>query len=142
MKLSNLPFPTYGDATFRGKCPTESLEQITFFSRLRREYPDTWGALAIHPRNEGQLRGGQITTIQKVSAEGMVKGASDIIIPARVSFVCELKRADHTKGAWQDGQIEYLTAAHNAGAFACVALGCDGAWAAFNDWLFCSGNTP
>jgi hypothetical protein len=137
MNLNDLPFHIYGDATFRGKCPTESLEQITFFSRLRRE-----GALAIHPRNEGQLRGGQITTIQKVSAEGMVKGASDIIIPGRVSFVCELKRADHTKGAWQDGQIEYLTAAHNAGAFACVALGCNGAWAALQDWLSFIGDTP
>lgn len=140
MRLSDLPFPIYGDATFRGKCPTESLEQITFFSRLRREYPDTWGALALHPRNEGQLRGGQFRAMSKHKAEGMVSGASDVIIPARVSFVCELKRLDHTQSKWQDGQVEYLTAAHNAGAFACVALGCNGAWLAFNDWLKLTAN--
>ena len=135
MNLNDLTFRVYGDTSYRGKCPTESLEQITFFARLRREYPDTWGALAVHQRNEGQLRGGQFRAISKHKAEGMVKGASDIIIPARLSFVCELKRQDHTQSKWQDGQIEYLTAAHNAGAFACVALGCEGAWQAFNEWL-------
>lgn len=135
MNLNNLPFPVYGDTTFRGKCPTEGPEQVTFFSRLRREYPDTWGALAVHPRNEGQLRGGQFRALSKHKAEGMVKGAADVIIPARISFVCEMKRRDHTQSKWQDGQIEYLTAAHNAGAFTCVALGVDGSWDAFCDWL-------
>ena len=142
MRLNDLPFSVYGDATFRGKCPTEGPEQVTFFNRLRAQYPDTWGTLAVHPRNEGQLRGGQFGSVQKKKAEGMVSGASDIIIPARMAFVCELKRLDHTQSSWQDGQIEYLTAAHNAGAFACVALGCNGAWAAFNDWLSCIGDTP
>ena len=128
------PFPTYGNQKFRGECPLESMEQITFFNRLRREYPETWGALALHPRNEQQLRGGQFRGIIKQKAEGMTPGASDVIIPARVSFVCEIKRADHTKSRWQDGQVEYLTAAQNAGAFACVALGHAGAWDAFEDW--------
>ena len=65
----------------------------------------------------------------------MTPGASDIIIPASVSFVCELKRKDHTQSKWQDGQIEYLEAANHAGAFVCVALGWEAAWQAFNDWL-------
>ena len=108
MRLNDLPFPVYGDTGFRGKCPTEALEQITFFRRLRDAYPDS---------------------------QGMTPGASDIIIPGRVTFVCEMKRRDRTQSAWQDGQIEYLTAAHNAGAFACVALGCDAAWEAFQEWL-------
>jgi hypothetical protein len=137
MRLNDLPqgLRVYGHADWRGKCSVEALEQMTFFSRLRREYPDTWGRLALHPRNEQQLRGGQFRALAKHKAEGMTPGASDIIIPGRVSFVCELKRRDHTKSKWQDGQIEYLTAAHNAGAFACVALGCDAAWQAFQDWL-------
>ena len=138
MNLHDLPFPIYGDTDFRGKCPKEDIEQASFFNRLRSEYPDTWGILALHPRNEQQLRGGQFRALAKHKAEGMTKGAADILIPARVAFVCELKRRDHTQSKWQDGQVDYLTAAHNAGAFACVALGCDAAWDALQDWI----NTP
>jgi hypothetical protein len=134
MNLHEHPFPIFGDTDFRGKCATESVEQVTFFNRLRAQYPDTWGALAIHARNEQQLRGGQFGGMAKQKAEGMTAGASDIIIPGRVTFVCELKRRDHTKSKWQAGQVEYLTAAHQAGAFACVALGCDAAWDAFEEW--------
>lgn len=71
----------------------------------------------------------------KQKAEGMTPGASDIVIPARVSFVCEMKRQDHTKSKWQDGQIKYLEAAQDAGAFACVALGHAAAKEAFEAWL-------
>lgn len=135
MNLHDLPFPVYGDTTYRGKCPKEHQEQVTFFNKIRREYPDTWGAIALHPRNEQQLKGGQFRGMDKQKAEGMTAGASDIIIPARVAFVCELKRLDHTQSKWQDDQIPYLTAAHNAGAFACVALGWSAAWQAFEEWL-------
>jgi hypothetical protein len=124
--------PVYGDKAYRGDCPPESAEQVTFFARLRREHPDTWGALAIHPRNEGKRTHYQ-TAQQK--AQGMTPGAADIVIPASPAFVCELKRRDHTKSAWQDGQVEYLLAAQQAGAFVCVALGCDAATEAFNDWM-------
>lgn len=134
MKLKDLPFPVYGDVKFRGDCPTEGREQVTFFAKLRREYPDTFGMLALHPRNEQMLRGGQFRGMVKHKAEGLTPGASDIIIPGRVTFVCELKRLDHTKSKWQDGQVEYLTAAQNMGAFACVALGWEAAWQAFEDW--------
>ena len=134
MNLTKLPFRIYGDPTFRGKCPLESAEQITFFNQLRKAYPDTWGALALHPRNEQQLRGGQHRGMIKQKAEGMTPGASDVVIPARVSFVCEIKRQDHTQSKWQPGQVEYLTAAHEAGAFACLALGWQGAWQAFEAW--------
>jgi hypothetical protein len=135
MRLNDLPFPVYGDAKFRGNCPKENAEQITFFAELRAKYPDTWGRLALHPRNEQLLRGGQFRGVIKHKAEGMTPGASDIVIPAARSFVCELKRRDHTKSKWQDGQIEYLIAAQDAGAFVCVALGWRGAWDAFEDWI-------
>ena len=135
MRLNDLPFPVYGDTGFRGKCPTEALEQITFFRRVRDAYPDSYGLTALHPRNEGQKTGGQFGAVSRHKAEGMTPGASDIIIPGRVTFVCEMKRRDRTQSEWQDGQIEYLTAAHNAGSFACVALGCDAAWEAFEEWL-------
>ena len=126
--------PCYGDTKYRGDCPKESAEQITFFNRLRTEYPDTYGKIAVHPRNEQQLRGGQFRALARQKAEGQTTGASDIIIPGSLAFVCELKRRDHTKSKWQDGQQEYLAAAQQCGAFVCVALGADGAWQAFNEW--------
>lgn len=122
----------YGDPSFRGACPKEALEQVTFFNKLRREYPDTLGMLALHPRNEGERTHHQTA---KQKAEGMTSGASDIIIPGAPAFVCEMKRQDHTKSTWQPGQMEYLEAAHNTGAFVCVALGWEAAWRALQDHL-------
>jgi len=126
--------PVYGDTAFRGKCPREEVEQASFFNRLRREYPDTWGLLALHPRNEGLKEGGQFSTVLKHKAEGMTAGAADVIIPAARAFVCEIKRQDHTLSHWQPGQQEYLLAAQEAGAFSCVGLGAVGAWEAFERW--------
>lgn len=136
MKLKDVPFviKIFGNPDFRGKCPTENIEQVSIINRIRREYPDTWGRLVLHPRNEQQLRGGQFSGMIKQKAEGLTPGSSDLIIPGAPSFVCELKRLDHTQSKWQVGQIEYLEAAANAGAFACVALGAVAAWEAFETW--------
>lgn len=139
MNLSNIkamPFRVYGDLSFRGKCPPEAMEQVTFFNRIRAAYPDTWGRLALHPRNEGLKTGGQLRAVIRHKAEGMTAGAADIIIPGAPAFVCELKRRDHTQSKWQDGQVEYLTAAHAAGCFTCVAFGADAASDALKDWLY------
>jgi len=122
----------YGDTSFRGKCPHESVEQITFFNRLRAQYPKTYGMIAVHPRNEGERSYFQAA---RHKAEGMTVGAADILIPGSPAFVCELKRKDHTKSQWQDGQIEYLIACQNAGAFVCVALGYEAAFEALGDWI-------
>lgn len=127
--------PCYGDASFRGDCPSESAEQITFFNHIRINYPETYGIIAIHPRNEQQLRGSQFSALSRHKAEGMTTGASDIIIPGCPAFVCELKRKDHTKSRWQDGQMEYLEAAQKLGAFICVAWGWEGAVSALNEWI-------
>lgn len=135
MNLLDLPFPVFGDMAYRGSCPQESMEQITFFNRLRLNHPLTWGRLGLHPRNEGLKSAGQFTSVARHKAEGMTPGAADVIIPGAPTFVCEIKRRDHTKSKWQDGQVEYLTAAHGAGCFACVALGADAAWEAFGEWL-------
>jgi hypothetical protein len=124
--------PVYGDQSFRGDCPSETAEQVTFFARIRRKYPNTWGKLAIHPRNEGKRTHFQVSH-QK--AEGMTEGAPDIVIPGNPSFVCELKRRDHTKSKFQPGQEEYLRLVQAIGGFACVALGVDAAEEAFNEYM-------
>jgi hypothetical protein len=67
-------------------------------------------------------------------AEGMVAGAADIIIPGDPTFVCELKRQDHTKSVWQPNQIDFLEECHGSGAFVCVALGYEAALEAVDEW--------
>lgn len=124
--------PVYGDTSFRGNCPAETLEQVTFFARLRRSHPTTWGLLAIHPRNEGRRT---LLQAAKEKSEGMSTGACDIVIPGAPAFVCELKRRDHTKSKIAQEQIDYLNAARAAGAFACIALGVNAAWEAFDEYL-------
>lgn len=124
--------PVYGDQSFRGKCPAETLEQVTFFNRIRREHPDMWGLLALHPRNEGRRTSYEV---MRDKAEGMTTGACDIVIPGAPAFVCELKRRDHTQSTIHKEQVAYLEAASRAGCFTCIALGVDAAWEAFNEYL-------
>jgi hypothetical protein len=122
----------FGDTKFRGECPTETMEQITFIARIRRWYPHTYGAVATHQRNEG-VRHHREVAMHK--AEGMVTGAADIIIPGKQTFVCELKRRDHTKSKITDEQIKYLLAAQELGAFCCIALGVEAADTAFKRYI-------
>lgn len=124
----------YGDVSFRGDCPKEALEQITFFTQIRNQWPNSIGVLALHPKNEEKRRGKDFYRLAKDKAMGMSPGASDIVIPGSPAFVCEMKRQDHTKSAWQAGQIEYLEAAHSQGAFVCVALGWEAAMQAVMEW--------
>ena len=130
MKLPQ-DIPIWGNVEYRGACPKETLEQVTFFGRLRRAHPTSYGLLALHPRNEGKRTHLQVA---KEKSEGMTTGATDIVIPASPAFVCELKRRDHTLSKLADEQLEYLRAAKAAGAYACIALGVDAAWEAFEDW--------
>lgn len=125
----------YGDPAYRGDCPTESVEQITLFRRIRDQWPDTLGVIAIHPRNEGARHYGQ-TARQK--AEGLTIGAADLIIPGAPTLVIEIKRRDHTKSKWETGQREYLAAARARGAFVGVALGADAAMIAVAEWIMIS----
>ena len=121
----------YGDLSFRGKCPHESADQITFFNNVRKIHPKI-GLIATHIRNEGKRSFSQAA---RQKAEGMTKGAPDVIIPGNPSFVCEIKRLDHTKSRWQDGQQEYLIAAQEMGSFVCVALGYEAALEALEEWI-------
>ena len=120
----------YGNQNYRGACPSETVEQVSFFNWLRREHPE-YGAIALHIRNEGKRSFHQAA---KEKAEGMTAGACDIVIPGNPSFCCEMKRQDYTKSRWQECQEDYLYLCHLNGAFTCVALGYEGAKQAFLDW--------
>jgi len=134
MKLPS-DIPVYGDTAYRGDCPRETVEQVTFFSELRKRYPHTLGILALHPKNEEKRSGAKFGQLARDKAMGLAPGASDIIIPGSPAFVCELKRQDKTKSNWQPGQLEYLLAAQAQGAFVCVALGWKAAMEALDEWL-------
>ena len=122
--------PVYGDTSYRGKCPSESVEQISFVNWVRQTTEH--GDLIIHVRNEGKRTHSQT---QRHKVEGMCPGAADIIIPGKPTFVCEMKKQDHTKSRWQDGQQEFLRQAQVNGAFVCIALGNEGAKQAYREWL-------
>lgn len=124
--------PVYGDPLYRGDCLREDTEQINFFSLLTVRHPEL-ASIALHPKNESKRSWGQVNYDNKTGA--INTGASDIIIPGAPTFVCELKRRNHTKSSWQPGQIDYLLAAKNAGCFVCVALGADAAIDAVDDWI-------
>lgn len=119
----------YGDFLYHNpKCPSEDLEHMTFVNQVRKHDPDT---LLVHVKNEGK-RYGQQAAVDK--AMGMQKGTSDIIIPGNPSFVCELKREDHTVSKWQPLQQEYLIKAQEQGCFSCVAFGWKAAFQAYLEW--------
>lgn len=114
----------YGNLDFRGKCETESWELMAFFQKCDEE-------LAFHPKNEGKRTARQAAFDK---ARGMTRSVPDIIIPGCPTFVCELKRRDHTASSWQDGQIDYLKRSFERGAFICVALGHEAALEALKEW--------
>lgn len=122
----------YGDTAYRDKnCRKEWMEQKEFFGFLEQRKP-RWFAIAIHPKNEGKRNGAQA---QFDAEQGSLNtGASDIIIPARIPFVCEVKRLDHTESVLRKDQVIYLRAAKQEGAFTCIALGSAAAWEALLEW--------
>lgn len=133
MKLPN-DIPVWGDVKFRGKCPKEVAEQVTFFNEVRKKYPGTWGVIATHVRNEGKKTAAQVMSEK---AEGMTTGASDIIIGG---FYCELKRQDHTQCKISDDQIKYLKAVNDLGFYGCIALGYKSALEAFECYISTTRN--
>lgn len=122
-----LNIPIYGDMSFRNKnCSKEFYEQVSFVNHIRSKWPTV-----THIENEG-IRNKQ--QILKAKMSGLTTGASDIIIPGRITFVCEMKRIDHTLCSISDAQVNYLNRAKDDGAFVCIALGCIAALEALADW--------
>lgn len=125
----------FGNMDFRGDCALEDAELITFFNQLRIKYPKL-AKVAIHPDNEGLIFGTGFNNHTRQKAKGAIRnGAADIIIVGCPSFVCEMKRKDHTKSRWQDGQLDFLQTSQKIGAFVCVALGYEAALQAVAAWI-------
>lgn len=121
----------YGDPAWRGKCPLEAAEAVSFFCQLRAEFPEL-AKVATHIRNEGKRTKRQGYQHQQ---EGMNTGASDVIIPVCPPIVMEMKRRDHTLSSISKEQVDYLVAAASGGAFTGVALGAAGAMEMVRAWV-------
>lgn len=122
MKM-NPKIPVYGDPTYRGDCPAEDAELITAVNWLRREYPDTLGAVTVHIENEGKRTMAQA---QMAKAKGLKAGAVDLVILCSPPLVLELKRQDPTKSRWQKGQEQFMLDAQRQRAFVGLCLGAEG----------------
>ena len=129
-KLKEHNIAVFGDTNYRGDCPYEMAEQVSFLSQLRRLYPKL-AEIAVHIRNEGKRTKRQG---HQQKLEGMNTGASDIVIPCCPPILIELKRSDHTESSISAKQIKYLALSQRQGAFACVALGASGAIEAVKAW--------
>lgn len=123
--------PVYGNQTYRGPCPHEAKEQAALFEWMRRAHPRL-AALALHPRNEGKRTARQA---RRHKAEGLLKGAPDLVIMGAPTALIELKRADHTLSRWEPSQLETLRAARAAGCWVAVGLGARGGMEAVEAYL-------
>ena len=123
---------TYGNQSYRGDCPHEDYALASFVDRIRKDYPSTYGLVLFHPKNEGKRTTEQMKADKR---KGFKKGVCDIVIAGNPTLFMELKRNNPMKSKWQDGQVEFLKAAHDGGAYVVLALGYEAALQAFDDWL-------
>jgi len=119
----------------KGKQPSEGSEQITFFAQLEKRYPVIF-KVATHIKNEGRKTFQQA---QKDKLMGLVKGASDIVIPGCPSLLIEMKSKD-VKSKASTEQIEYLLNAQALGSSVCIAYGWEAALQAVGEWVNASNN--
>ena len=122
----------FGDKKYRGDCPVEDADLITFFNQLRKKYPHL-ADVALHIKNEGKRN---VRQVQRDRAKGALNsGASDIVIVGAPAFVCELKRKDHTKSIITAEQVKFLNNAEDSGSFVCIALGWEAAIEAVDGYI-------
>lgn len=139
MNLNKIPpqIPVFGSTKYRGDCPKEAAEQVSFLSLLKSEFP-ALAKIAVHIRNEGKRTKRQGA---QHKLEGMNTGASDIVIPCCPPMLIELKRRDHTKSTTSQKQLDYLVNSQEQGAFVCYALGAVGAIEAVRAWHTINGKS-
>lgn len=114
-----------GDLNYRGECPKEGAEHVTFVNWMRAQYPDTYGKLLVHQKGEGKRTHRQVQIDKAYGA--ITKGCADFLVMCTPPIAIELKRRDHTKSALSGDQIEFLKLVESKGGHACVALGWESA---------------
>ena len=122
--------PVFSDLPKATTNPAEDYVLSSLISRIRTLYPDTYGLVAFHVKNESKRTQGQIKA-DKI--KGLTKGVSDLIVIGNPTLCMEIKKDNSCR--FESGQLEFLQQAQKGGAFVCLAIGYDGAKAAFEHWL-------
>lgn len=122
--------PKFGNLPRSKDNPHEDYVLSSLIARIRKDYPNSYGLVAFHVKNEGKRTGQQIK-IDKL--KGLTKGVSDLIIIGNPTLCLEIKRDNSCQ--FEDGQLAFLEQAHKSGSFACLAIGYHGCIQAFEYWL-------
>ena len=122
--------PKFGDLPKSTSNPAEDYVLSSLISRIRNDYPSTYGLVAFHVKNESKRTTGQIRADK---AKGLTKGVSDLIVIGNPTLCMEIKKDNSC--CFEDGQLEFLQQAQKQGAFVCLAVGYQGAKDAFEHWL-------
>ena len=113
------------DSGFRGACPVEDGEQMTFLAWLRFNYPELF-AVTFHVKNEGQLAAkNKYAMASRDKKMGLVRGVNDVMIMTCPVICIEFKRKDKTQSSVSKDQKEWLTKMDAQGHEAIVAYGAD-----------------
>lgn len=122
--------PKFGDLPKSTNNPAEDYVLSSVVSRIRKDYPTTYGLVAFHVKNESKRTTTQIK-IDKM--KGLTKGVSDLIVIGNPTLCMEIKKDNSCR--FEDGQLQFLEQAQKGGAFACLAVGYQGALDAFHHWI-------
>ena len=122
--------PKFGDLPKSTSNPAEDYVLSSLISRIRNDYPSTYGLVAFHVKNESKRTTGQIRADK---AKGLTKGVSDLIVIGNPTLCMEIKKDNSCR--FEGGQLEFLQQAQKQGAFVCLAVGYQGAKDAFKHWL-------
>ena len=122
--------PKFGDLPKSTSNPAEDYVLSSLISRIRNDYPSTYGLVAFHVKNESKRTTGQIRADK---AKGLTKGVSDLIVIGNPTLCMEIKKDNSCR--FEDGQLEFLQQAQKQGAFVCLVVGYQGAKDAFEYWL-------
>ena len=127
--------PKFGDLPKSTSNPAEDYVLSSLISRIRNDYPSTYGLVAFHVKNESKRTTGQIRADK---AKGLTKGVSDLIVIGNPTLCMEIKKDNSCR--FEDGQLEFLQQAQKQGAFVCLAIGYQGAKDAFEEWRILNEN--
>ena len=122
--------PKFGDLPKCTSNPSEDYVLSSLISRIRNDYPSSYGLVAFHVKNESKRTTGQIRADK---AKGLTKGVSDLIVIGNPTLCMEIKKDNSCR--FENGQLEFLEQAQKQGAFVCLAVGYKGAKDAFEYWL-------
>ena len=130
----------FGDIDYRGECPAEDSDLISFVAWLKYNWPELENCI-IHTPNEGDL---PVQARMQQKKKGVLFRCPDVIVMTVPAYCMELKRRNPSKSLSSEEdrsrfreQVGVLVSMQKQGNFSCAALGLDAAkesWKYFLAW--------